>query len=54
MEFHALTHTPPQVRQKYIDRSWKAWVTYTQGRVRRKAWLYHRLLKRKCAIIEDW
>ena len=41
-------------RQRTIDVAGRGWVDYTQDRLRRKAWLYHAVRKRKCAILEDW
>ncbi|GMH95712.1 hypothetical protein TrVE_jg5791 [Triparma verrucosa] len=41
-------------RQKYIDIAWKGWKDYTDDRLRRKAWLYQRVLRRKVLILEDW
>jgi hypothetical protein len=43
-----------KVRQKYITRTFSAWLDYTHDRHQRKAWLHHRVLKRKCAIISEW
>ncbi|GMH83679.1 hypothetical protein TL16_g09682 [Triparma laevis f. inornata] len=41
-------------RQKYIDVAWKGWKDYTGNRLRRKALLYQRVLRRKVLILEQW
>jgi hypothetical protein len=41
-------------RQKTIDVAWTGWVDYTKDRLKRKAWLYHAVRKRKCAVLEGW
>ena len=53
-EIHLAVDFNLKKRQKVIHIAWNGWRDYTNDRLRRKAWLYQRVLRRKVIIIEAW
>ena len=42
------------VRMKYIQRSFAGWFEYTQDRLKRKSWLWHRVRVRAANLVNLW